>query len=82
MAWRCTGKTNEELIKNLANAGILKKKSIVQAMLQVDRKNYVQDQDAVFAYHDRPLGIGFNATISAPHMHAHALECLESVLQV
>ena len=28
------------------------------------------------AYEDRPLSIGFNATISAPHMHAYALENL------
>ena len=28
------------------------------------------------AYDDRPLGIGYSATISAPHMHAAALEFL------
>ena len=33
------------------------------------------------AYEDRPLSIGFNATISAPHMHAYALENLLSPLK-
>ena len=34
-----------------------------------------------FAYEDRPLSIGFNATISAPHMHAYALENLRDPLK-
>lgn len=32
-------------------------------------------------YSDSPKDIGFGATISAPHMHAHSLEILESVLK-
>lgn len=81
-AWRCSGKTNEELIKNLAKAGILKKRNVIEAMSQVDRRNYVREWDVANSYEDRPLGIGYNATISAPHMHAHALEELESVVKV
>jgi len=40
-------------------------------MLKVDRANYVLDR--IGAYQDCPQGIGYSATISAPHMHAHAL---------
>lgn len=63
-----------------------------QAMKRVDRKHYCLDEKA--AYEDSPqygfssplqLGlihrrIGYNATISAPHMHAHAAENLSSSL--
>lgn len=43
-------------------------------MLSVDRRNYVLDKN--HAYDDSPQTIGYGATISAPHMHAHVLEDL------
>ncbi|KAF7791695.1 hypothetical protein EIP86_002718 [Pleurotus ostreatoroseus] len=43
-------------------------------MLSVDRANYVVDKSS--AYEDSPQYIGYDATISAPHMHAHAVENL------
>jgi protein-L-isoaspartate(D-aspartate) O-methyltransferase len=43
-------------------------------MKKVDRANYVLDKSA--AYEDSPQTIGHGATISAPHMHAHAAEYL------
>ena len=43
-------------------------------MLSVDRRNYVLDTSR--AYDDSPQTIGYGATISAPHMHAHVLEDL------
>lgn len=42
-------------------------------MLSVDRGNYTNRSP----YADSPQGIGFGATISAPHMHAHCLELIE-----
>lgn len=45
-----------------------------QALLSVDRRNYVLNPD--YAYEDSPQPIGYAATISAPHMHAHVLEDL------
>jgi protein-L-isoaspartate(D-aspartate) O-methyltransferase len=45
---------------------------VKEAMLKVDRGNYVSGKHG--AYDDCPQGIGYAATISAPHMHAHALE--------
>eukprot|EP01130_Rhizamoeba_saxonica_P004076 TRINITY_DN1677_c0_g1_i1.p1 TRINITY_DN1677_c0_g1~~TRINITY_DN1677_c0_g1_i1.p1 ORF type:complete len:190 (+),score=39.02 TRINITY_DN1677_c0_g1_i1:459-1028(+) len=47
-------------------------------MMQVDRKNYTTSMED--AYYDRPLSIGGNQTISAPHMHATALELLKDNL--
>ncbi|GFZ46155.1 LOW QUALITY PROTEIN: hypothetical protein JCM24511_04402 [Saitozyma sp. JCM 24511] len=46
----------------------------VCAMRKVDRAHYVPETGA--AYEDSPQRIGFGATISAPHMHAHATENL------
>ncbi|KAF9225658.1 protein-L-isoaspartate O-methyltransferase [Gyrodon lividus] len=43
-------------------------------MVKVDRANYVLHNSE--AYQDSPQSIGHGATISAPHMHAHALENL------
>ena len=33
------------------------------------------------SYADSPQSINFNVVISAPHLHAHVLECLSDVLQ-
>ncbi|KAL1948970.1 hypothetical protein VTO73DRAFT_10776 [Trametes versicolor] len=74
MAWRCTGATNEELIANMAKAEIIHSDRVTAAMTKVDRANYVRYANG--AYEDSPQTIGYGATISAPHMHAHAVEHL------
>ena len=45
-------------------------------MLAVDRKYFCPKGP----YYDSPCSIGYGATISAPHMHAYALEYLEKKL--
>ncbi|KAI0355916.1 Pcmt1-prov protein [Trametes cingulata] len=74
MAWRCTGATNAELIANMAKAGIISSDRVAAAMTKVNRMNYVRFANT--AYEDSPQPIGHGATISAPHMHAHAAENL------
>jgi len=74
MAWRCTGKTNTELIANMKSNGIFNSERVMRAMNAVDRANYVLNKGD--AYEDSPQPIGHNATISAPHMHAYASEHL------
>lgn len=69
-AWQCSGRTNLEMIENLKLAGIIKSEQVLQALLKVDRANYSD----VYPYSDAPQGIGAGQTISAPHMHAHAME--------
>lgn len=59
----------------LAN-GIIRSDVVENAMLAVDRGNYSKNSP----YMDAPQGIGFAVTISAPHMHAHALELLKNNL--
>ncbi|GAB4814184.1 hypothetical protein N2152v2_001230 [Parachlorella kessleri] len=48
-------------------------------MRAVDRGNF--SEEAQLAYADCPHPIGYGATISAPHMHAHCLEMLRNKLQ-
>lgn len=76
MAWRSHGKNNAELIQNLKRNGIIKDPKVEQVMLSVDRVNYCKNNP----YADSPQGIGYAVTISAPHMHAHALELLKDNL--
>jgi protein-L-isoaspartate(D-aspartate) O-methyltransferase len=77
MAWTCTGATNLELIKNLRSASLISNTRVFEALCKTDRRNYAPG----FPYEDSPQRIGFDATISAPHMHAHALELLEPFMR-
>lgn len=76
MAWRSHGKTNAELMNNLWKNGVIESDAVLRVMKATDRKHYCQGNP----YDDRPQGIGYHATISAPHMHAHALEVLKGQL--
>ncbi|KAE8746793.1 hypothetical protein FOCC_FOCC006541 [Frankliniella occidentalis] len=76
MAWRSHGKTNIELIRNLRANNIIKSDAVERAMLAVDRGRYAKTNP----YMDAPQGIGYGVTISAPHMHAYALEQLRDHL--
>ncbi|VDK18479.1 unnamed protein product [Anisakis simplex] len=68
MAWRSGSDTNTGLVENL---------QIKKAMLEVDRGDFAPQTP----YGDHPVGIGYAATISAPHMHATALELLKDHLK-
>ncbi|RSH91319.1 hypothetical protein EHS25_009618 [Saitozyma podzolica] len=74
MAWFCSGRSNDELITRLRHEGLIHSDRVADAMRKVDRAHYVPETGA--AYEDSPQRIGFGATISAPHMHAHATENL------
>ncbi|XP_031845383.1 protein-L-isoaspartate(D-aspartate) O-methyltransferase isoform X2 [Nomia melanderi] len=77
MAWHCSGSTNQEMVAKLKEAGILATSKAEAAMLAIDRGNYCHEPEP---YLDRPRRIGFNVTISAPHMHANALSILTDQL--
>ncbi|KZT69179.1 protein-L-isoaspartate O-methyltransferase [Daedalea quercina L-15889] len=74
MAWSCTGSTNVELIANMAKHGLIRSERVQAAMKKVNRAHYVRNPHE--AYEDSPQPIGHGATISAPHMHAYAVEYL------
>jgi protein-L-isoaspartate(D-aspartate) O-methyltransferase len=81
MAWRCGSTSNYGLVANLKSAGIIESDAVLEAMKAVDRGNYVIE--GTHPYADSPQYIGYDATISAPHMHAHALELIkDSVMGV
>ncbi|OAD61278.1 Protein-L-isoaspartate(D-aspartate) O-methyltransferase [Eufriesea mexicana] len=79
MAWsgRFHAKNNHDLIQHLKSSRIIKSDRVYEAMSSVDRGNYTRSS---YPYIDSPQGIGYGATISAPHMHAYALEILEDKL--
>ncbi|GAA5908191.1 hypothetical protein JCM8208_000338 [Rhodotorula glutinis] len=79
MAWRCTGANNAELVDNLARAHLLSTPRVIDAFKKVDRRHYVLHLSD--AYVDSPAYLSHGATISAPHMHANAIENLEPFLQ-
>ncbi|XP_007892615.1 protein-L-isoaspartate(D-aspartate) O-methyltransferase isoform X2 [Callorhinchus milii] len=76
MAWKSGGSSQAELVHNLQKNGIIKKEKVFQVMMATDRGHYAKSNP----YMDSPQSIGFQATISAPHMHAYALELLHDHL--
>jgi len=76
MAWRCSGRSNSQLVTNLRKGALINSDAVEAAMRAVDRGNYVPSSVADSAYDDSPQPIGYQATISAPHMHAMCLEIL------
>ena len=63
----------KNLLEQLKLENIIKSKKVFNSMLQVDRADF----SSWNPYEDSPQSIGYGATISAPHMHAYALEYLE-----
>ena len=78
MEWRSHGRDNDDLVSQLSRSGILKTQRVVKAMRKMDRGNYC----TYSPYMDSPQSIGYGVTISAPHMHAHALEIDEFMLLI
>ena len=63
-------------MEQLCNQVIISSANVIHAMMRVDRGHFCTHN----AYMDCPQSIGFNATISAPHMHGYALEALSPSL--
>ncbi|KAI4503603.1 hypothetical protein M0802_001006 [Mischocyttarus mexicanus] len=72
-------KNNLYLMYHLKRSGVIKTQRVYDTMYAVDRKYFI---DLPVAYIDAPQKLGFGATISAPHMHAHVLELLQDRLPV
>ncbi|KAJ8752064.1 hypothetical protein K2173_001091 [Erythroxylum novogranatense] len=70
---------NKEMVKHLEDRGVIKSKKVSQVMETIDRALFVPDRTP--PYFDSPMTIGYNATISAPHMHATCLQLLEDHLK-
>jgi len=74
---RSQGKNNDDLINKLKQNDILTSSRVEKAMRQVDRSHFSSHNP----FYDSPQPIGYSVTISAPHMHVHALQHLEHHLQ-
>ncbi|KAL3342778.1 hypothetical protein AABB24_026694 [Solanum stoloniferum] len=70
---------NKGMTEQLRRYGVIKSQKVTEIMETVDRGLFVPEGTP--AYVDSPMSIGYNATISAPHMHAMCLELLEDRLQ-
>ena len=63
----------------LQSYGLIRSKKVAEVMEKLDRGLFVPKGTP--AYVDSPMPIGYNATISAPHMHVTCLELVENNLQ-
>ncbi|KAK8959977.1 Protein-L-isoaspartate O-methyltransferase [Platanthera guangdongensis] len=70
---------NKGLVENLCQYGVIKSKKVAEMMETIDRGLFVPYGSQ--PYSDSPMPIGYNATISAPHMHATCLELLKDHLK-
>lgn len=68
--------TNQELILHLINSDVLKSESIREALNEIDRIDFIKDEDKAYAYLDAPLSIGHMQTISQPTTVVFMLEHL------
>ncbi|XP_004299165.1 PREDICTED: protein-L-isoaspartate O-methyltransferase-like isoform 2 [Fragaria vesca subsp. vesca] len=67
------------MVEGLQSYGVISSEKVAEVMGTIDRALFVPDGTP--AYDDSPMSIGYNATISAPHMHAMCLQLLEKNLQ-
>uniref|UniRef100_A0A1A9ZRM6 protein-L-isoaspartate(D-aspartate) O-methyltransferase n=1 Tax=Glossina pallidipes TaxID=7398 RepID=A0A1A9ZRM6_GLOPL len=65
---------NVELIQQLKDYEIIRSQSVAIAMVNTDRRFYAP----LNPYVNAPQNIGYGATISAPYMHAFAMEYLRN----
>ncbi|XP_052183496.1 protein-L-isoaspartate O-methyltransferase 1-like isoform X2 [Diospyros lotus] len=70
---------NKAMVEHLQHYGVIRSKKVAEVMETIDRALFVPDGTS--PYIDSPMPIGYNATISAPHMHATCLELLEENLK-
>ncbi|KAL1213791.1 Protein-L-isoaspartate O-methyltransferase 2 [Cardamine amara subsp. amara] len=76
-----TGSSGKKaMVETLERFGVISSKRVGQVMEALDRGLFVPVGSSS-AYVDTPMPIGYNATISAPHMHATCLQLLEDKLQ-
>lgn len=70
---------NKAMVEHLQHYGVITSKKVSEVMETIDRACFVPDGSP--PYVDSPMAIGYNATISAPHMHATCLQLLEENLK-
>ena len=66
------------LLDHLKHDGFIKTQKVYDSLMRVDRADFTKN----YPYADSPQSIGYNVTISAPHMHAYCLELLKDHLKI
>lgn len=69
-------KSNTNLVNYLIEKGVLKSPDIINSFYKIDRKDFIIDEESIFAYIDSPLWIWYWQTISQPSTVAFMLELL------
>ena len=64
------------LLLKLNKEGVVNSQIVYNTMMKVDRADFIEK----VPYFDNSQYLGYNVVISAPHMHAHALEYLYPAL--
>lgn len=78
--WRRRFRDNKGLVSSLRESGTITTANVAHVMEEIDRGLFVPAGQGD-PYMDNPVPIGYNATISAPHMHAACLQLLNDHLQ-
>jgi protein-L-isoaspartate O-methyltransferase len=79
MAYRASGQSNQELVRNLIRLDLLHPDQaplVARGLLEVDRAWFVPSSFAAAAYRDEPFHNGV-FHLSAPHLYAQVLEALD-----
>ncbi|KAL3927709.1 MAG: hypothetical protein SGPRY_002702 [Prymnesium sp.] len=73
--WMSSASSNSQLVDHLLRDARISE-TAASALRAIDRAHFLPPALQRHAYEDRPLPIGHDVTISAPHMHAAAVELL------
>lgn len=83
--YSCSASSHEGLVENLRKTGVIRSDAVFDAMKKTDRAKYMAQIETpdgghvgeLACYADSPHPIGYNQTISAPHMVSQ--QCLSDV---
>ncbi len=68
----------QSMVREQIEARGVRNRAVLDVMLQIPRHRFVPEQVLSWAYMDRPLPIGYGATISQPYIVALMTELLEA----
>src|SRR3990167_8450800 len=69
------------LTAGLVREGVLRNQRTIEVFKSIERADFVPETlPEKYKYEDSPFPIGYNVTISAPHMHCYALEYMHDKL--
>ena len=77
MAWRCTGRNNDEMVDKFVHMGIITSKEVEDSFRLIPRGAFVPTERQDEAYVDAPIRGDPHVHMSAPHMYATILEALD-----